>query len=117
MAGTAVTRRRTSLKDSVEYEVPIQLNKVIADLETLRASFAGLVTDGLLQIGTILVIGRGGSEVQDHDDPVLAPARRSSSRRRPRTTDVRHGLPPSTRVRTRAISGAGSPSRFRTPGR
>ena len=45
MAGTAVKRKLTSLKESAEREAVIQVNKVIDDVEVLRVELAATIND------------------------------------------------------------------------
>lgn len=44
MAGTTVSVRNTTPRGSIERQLVVQLNALVTDLETLRASHAALVT-------------------------------------------------------------------------
>lgn len=44
MSGTTVTRRNTTVRNSVERQLVVEHNKLVDDLEALRAAFATLVT-------------------------------------------------------------------------
>lgn len=83
MAGTTLkTHSFSGLTDSVERNLVIQLNKLVADLETLRAAYAatlakldadaGVTDTNYVALNTVLAASLTASKIGDESGTVIS---------------------------------------------